>query len=615
MSDLKGYAGQLLDVDLTSGTTSVVPLDPEIARQYIGGRSLGIRLIMEEYGENYADIDPLGPEAVLGIFTGPFAAYGGAKTMACFKSPQNGAMFGSAVSGDTAAALRFAGYDGILIRGAASKPVYLYIENDTVEIREAQHLWGMTIPDTHKYLDKETPLRTEHLYIGPGGENLVKFAALMSAWYRAAGRGGPGAVMGSKNLKAISIQGTGPAPEVADMDTLMSYINGTADKNILSRMRDYGTAGGIFTTGNRQSSEPVKNWQSEWHNHSEISGQYLAADMWVRRHWGDYGCNASCSKLGRIQSGTYAGAVAELPDYEGGAYMGPNLEVYDIGGMSFLADLADQVGLDVIEAGNVLGFAAELYDREILTAEDFDLGEDAEGEPLVPAWGNAPAFEVLMNKIARREGDVANTLADGVYPAAQAFGEETMAYAVHVKAIAVGAHGVRSGKDFLTMGGPLAYGLQTQGGDHCSTVAGVESYTELSLVNDAVGNCLFWMTSINDETSTQSTLGWLNAITGFGVTEEELLNEMSPRWINLQRASIVAAGWAGPEGDRNPDRFYEPLPEGPDAGKKIDPAVEADVMQQAYAFRGWDENGVPTTETLEKYDLAFLDPIVAGMRA
>src|SRR5690606_27049320 len=121
-------------------------------------------------------------------------------------------MFASSVSGDTSATLKFAGYDGIFIRGKASKPVYLYIENDKVEIREAQHLWGLDVQDTHNFLEKETPQRTEYLYIGPGGENQVRFASIIANWYRACGRGGSGAVMGAKNLKAIAIQGTGPAP-------------------------------------------------------------------------------------------------------------------------------------------------------------------------------------------------------------------------------------------------------------------------------------------------------------------------------------------------------------------------------------------------------------------
>src|SRR5690606_29154367 len=217
-------AGQLLDVDLSTGTINKVPLDPQLVRDYIGGRALGIRLIMEEYGENYADIDPLGEEAILALMTGPYAGFGGSKMNACFKSPQNGAMFASSVSGDTPSALKFAGYDGIIIRGKARKPVYLYIENDKVEIREAQHLWGLDIPDTHNFLDKETPQRTEHLYIGPAGENLVKFGVIVANWYRAAGRGGSGAVMCWENMKVISINGCCDAPEVGDIDSLTAYI-------------------------------------------------------------------------------------------------------------------------------------------------------------------------------------------------------------------------------------------------------------------------------------------------------------------------------------------------------------------------------------------------------
>lgn len=613
MSDLKGYAGQLLDIDLTSKTSQVVPLDPELAREYIGGRALGIRMIMEEYGENYADIDPLGPEAILAIMTGPFHTYGAGKTTACFKSPQNNTMYASSVSGDAGGSIKFAGYDGIILRGQASAPVYIYIENDKVEIREAQHLWGMDVASTHRYLDKETPNRTEYLYISTGGENQVKFASIMANWYRAAGRGGSGAVMGSKNVKAIAIQGTRPAPDVADMETLVANINATADASANGYFTAYGTTGGIYSTGNRSSSEPVRNWQSEWHDEKQIQGQFFAADQWVRRRWADYGCTVSCSKLGRIQSGPYAGTPTELPDYEAGAYMGTNLGVFEINAISYLADIADKYGVDCIEHGCVLGFAAELYQRELLTLEDFDLGQDEEGNDIEPVWGNAHAFDLLTQKVVNREG-IGDILAEGTYPAALALseqlGEDVLPYAVHVKGIGVGAHGVRSGKDGLTRGRELAYGIQTQGGDHCNTVPGVEAYSEMSMINDTVGNCLFWGMSL----PTEQTLSWLNAITGFGVTEEELMGEMQPRWINLQRASVLMAGWTAAD-DRNPDRYYEPLPDGPDAGKKLDPTEEKSVMQQAYAFRGWDENGIPTTETLEKYGLSFLDASLAPLRA
>lgn len=618
MSELKGYAGQLLDVDLSTGKTQAVPLDPQLVRDYIGGRALGIRMIMEEYGENYVDIDPLGEEAILAIMTGPYAAYGASKMIACFKSPMNYGMFGSAISGDTPSALKFAGYDGIIIRGKASKPVYLYIENDKVEIREAQHLWGLDVADTHNFLDKETPNGTEYLYISQAGENLVKFGAIMTNWYRACGRGGSGAVMGSKNLKAIAIQGTGPAPDVADMDTLMNYINVTADHGLENAYRPRGTVYLIYTNANGSSAEPIRNWQAEWHDEKQVQWQFFAAEQWVRRYWADYGCTAACSKLGRIKSGQYAGAITELPDYEAGAMVGTNLGIFDINSMSFLADLYDKVGADVIEGGTVLGFAGELYERGLLTAEDFDLGTDEEGNPIVPEWGNAKAFELLTYKITNRQG-IGDVLADGVWQAALALseqlGEDVTKYAVHVKGIGLGAHGVRSGRGGRAANGigPIAYALETQGGDHGTTVMAVDNFRERTTVQDVVGACQFWSVPIPDETADQSTLGWLNAITGFGITEDELNEELVPRWVTLQRASTLLGGWTA-EDDCNPDRWYEPLPDGPEAGKAVDPAEEKAMLREAYAFRGWDENGIPTSETLKKYGLEFLDAPLAKLR-
>src|SRR5690606_15518441 len=272
-----------------------------------------------------------------------------------------------------------------------------------------------------------------------------------------------------------------------------------------------------------------------WHDEKQVQWQFFAADQWVRRYWADYGCTASCSKLGRITTGDYAGNIVELPDYEAGALVGTNLGIFDINGMAFMADIFDKLGADFIEGGTVLGFAAELYERGLLTLEDFDLGKDEEGADIEPVWGNARAFELLTRKMVNREG-IGDILAEGVYPASVALseqlGEDVTKYAMHVKGIALGAHGVRSTKGGRAAGGigPIAYPLETQGGDHGTTVVAVDSFRERTTIQDTVGCCQFWSVPIDDETADQSVLGWVNAITGFGITEDELNQELIPRW-------------------------------------------------------------------------------------
>jgi aldehyde:ferredoxin oxidoreductase len=593
MAGFPGYKGQLLDVDLTAGTSQAVPLDPKMARDYVGGRALGVKLLWDAYGANWANVDPLGPEAILLLMAGPLNCFVSGKTMAVFKSPLSGGAMGSAVSEDAAATMRFAGYDGIMLRGKANSPVYIYINDDTVEIRDAGDLWGKDVRETFDILREEDRL-ADVLYIGPGGENQVKFASVMSNWYRAAGRGGSGAVMGSKNVKAVVVNGTGPAPELADPENVyaaMDYLR-VETPFLSANMHEYGTTGGIFRTGNVASAEPVRNWQEEWHEQTQIQAEFFAAEQWVRRYWADYGCTVACSKAGRIKSGPYSGTPIELPDYEGGAYCGPNFGVYDINEISYLADRFDKWGIDVISGGNVVAWAAELYQRGILSQSD--LG----GVAL--EWGNADAFDKVIEMVAKREG-IGDTLAEGVLAASKIIGQDSDQYAVHVRGIELGAHGVRSGLDYTK--GLVSYALSTQGGDHTSIAF---PGTEMWLLEDTLVVCGF-------SNGPMDKVGFLNAVTGFGITEEELNTVMIPRWVALQRLGVYLSGWSHADA-HNPPRFYEPLPTGPQEGLAVDPEAEAQAVQEAYVAFGYDENGIPTTETLNRLGLSDLDSVFGQFR-
>lgn len=592
MSNIPGYAGKLLYVDLSAGTTEAVDLDPKMARDYIGGRALGVKLLWDAYGENWVDVDPLSPEAVLCLLAGPLSCFSGSKSMAVFKSPLSGGAMGSGVSGDYSATIRFAGYDGIVVTGAADSPVYLYVEDDTIEIRDAEYLWGMDVRETFDTIREENPLASV-LFIGPGGENQVKFASIMANWYRACGRGGSGAVMGSKNLKAIVVNGNGPAPELAEPEAIYDIMNTAREQQptLSANMHEYGTTGGIYSTGHDSSSEPVRNWQEEWHDEVQIRAEFFASEQWVRRYWADYGCAVACSKAGRIKDGKYAGTCIELPDYEGGAYVGPNFGIYNINDISYLADRFDKWGLDVISGGNVLGWAAELYERGIFDADDLN-GIELE-------WGNAEAFDKAIELIAKREG-IGDTLAEGVLAAANKVGQDTIQYAVQVRGIELGAHGVRSGMDYTR--GLVSYALSTQGGDHTSIAF---PGSEMWLLQDTLVVCGFW--------SGVDTLAMLNAATGFDITEEELNGVMVPRWVALQRLGVFLAGWTH-EDNTNPPRFFEPLPSGPAEGQAIEEEAEQAAVQEAYAAFGYDERGVPTTETLERLGLSDLEPVYARFR-
>jgi len=594
MAKIPGYAGQYLEIDLTSKSIKKVPLDQNLARYYIGGRAMSGKILLDTYGTNWAKVDPLSPEALLLFFTGPFAPFVASRMNVVFKSPLTLGIFGSHVSGDFHAEMRFSGYDGIIVKGKASSPVYVTIFDDKVEIKDASKWWGKETKETMELIMNEYGHQTSQLYIAPGGENLCKIACVMADWYRAAGRGGGGAVMGSKNLKALICKGNGPAPEVADQKKVDALTEWTRLNSAIVRQstHEYGTTAGIYTTGNTRSSEPVKNWQSEWHDQKQIQGVYFAAEQWVRRYWADMCCTVACSKLGRVKYGKRAGQIAELPDYEAGALEGTNLAVYDISDMVFLTDLPDRYGLDLISLGNVVGWACEAQEKGILTAAD--LG----GVQL--KWGEADGFAKLMELIAYRKGDIPKLLGDGLLATTKKLGKGAE-FAVICKGMELGAHGTRSLQDKDELG----YTVSAMGGDHVSTVI---ADREDRFVADSTGQCTFLGLTRDQEVEI------LQATTGFGITKDELEKQLVYRWTTANRIPLLLAGWTYKD-DVNPPRFYEPLPDGPYKGKFTDKTIEETKKQAYYKSQGWDTQGVPTTDTLKKCGLDAFDGALAPLRA
>ncbi len=589
---IPGYHGQLLEIDLTARSVKTVDLDPKLVRDYIGGRALGSKMLLDAYGTNWGKVDPFSPDALLVVMTGPYVGYIGCKVNFVVKSPASQGLAASQGSGDFGAELRFSGYDGIIFKGKASSPVYVTIFDDKVEIRDASKMWGKEIPATHQMIVDEHGNRTSQYYIGPAGENLVRYAAAMTEWYRAAARGGPGAVMGSKNLKAIVSRGTGPAPAVADQKRLlelMALYRTTAIFNRRSNI-EFGTTPGIYRTG-MGSTEPQRNWQSEWHDNRAVSAEMFAANQWVRRYWADYGCVVACSKLGRVKYGKRAGQICELPDYEAGALEGTNFGIYDIDDMAATTVRPDDLGFDLISLGNVCSFACEAQEKGILTAAD--LG----GIQL--KWGDADGFLKLMELIAYRKGEIPTLLGEGLEIASRKIGKGSEAFAMQTKGIEWGAHGVRA-----TTGFQWRYTVASQGGDHTSTA---NPAGEGSMFRDTVCMC-------SQGLSVDEMLEWLQAITGFGVSADELNKVMVPRWTTMTRISLLLGGRTYKE-DVNPPRFYTPLPDGPFKGKTVDPAVENEQKQTYYASMGWDKRGVPTTANLQQCGLSAFDGALAPLRA
>lgn len=601
----RGYAGKWLDVDLTREKIETITFKDEVLEKYIGGRGLAARVLWDRLGSNWSEVDPLGPENILTILTGPLTAiHPGARVCVSGKSPTGNGIIGSTTSTEFAAELKCAGFDGVFFTGQASNPVYLLITDEEVELRDAAHLWGLDGEKTIKTLNKEiidelssrkpdVGLWREPgiLYVGPGGENRVRNAPVVTKLFHAAGYGGYGAVMGSKYLKAIVAKGRGPLPEVFDQENTLRLWKETHQALISNdAFRRWGTGYAGYEVGANRSSEPIRNWQEEWHDNKSFGGPRFDTRYWVKRYHADFNCTVSCMAVSCIKTGPWKGDITDMPDYENEAYLGPNLGIYDAGDAIHLSALFDNLGLGTINTANTMGFAAELYQRGILTKEDLGFALE---------WGDAEAFTKLTHLITNREG-IGDILAEGTYRAALRIGQmkgiDLMPYVIHVKGITIGAHGTRSGQDYSK---DHCYAASVQAGDH-TAVAGMETWGFL----DSAVICAFAF-------SAELIWDFTKAVTGWDITQERWDNELGPRIFAIQRAALLEAGpdvfWDPDKDDDNPPRFYEPLPSGPYKGHTTDRNVVQEKKKEYFVSLGWDSRGIPTLERLRELGVEELD--------
>ena len=618
-----GYTGKFIDIDLSGGTVTETCFQEDLLRQYVGGRGLGAKILWDRLGSRWETVDPLSPENLFLALTGPLTGYfHGARICITGKSPQSNGIIGSTVSGEFPIELKCAGWDGIIVSGRASEPVFILIDNETVEIRSADHLWGMDSKTALKTYTRDVKAELDKryarygmqkepasIYIGPAGENLVRTAAVIQKWSHAAGYGGYGAVMGSKNLKAIVAKGTGPLPPVAHFKEVKALIRETEQLSYRkNRLRRWGTGYGGYEVGSNKSAEPVRNWQEEWHDEKTLGGNRFDFRYWVKRYWGDYGCAITCMKLAVIKAGPYKGAITDNPDYELEAYLGPNLGIFDAGAVIYLSSLLEDLGYSGINGGNVLAFATELFQRGILTKDD--LGG------LELGWGDTEALAELAKRIALRKGKYFDILAEGTYRAALKISEmkgiDTLPYAVHVKGVEIGAHGTRSGEDYTK---DICYACSVQGGDHTSTIK--DAYDDMVIVfQDSAVYC----NVIGWGTPALKGLDWrfFRAVTGWSTTEEEWKTKLGHRIVQIQRAAELLGGpdvrWDPVVDDDNPQRFYEPLPSGPFKDVTTDKDEVIRRKKEYYGLIGWDERGIPRSAVLKQLGLSDVDEVLEKLR-
>jgi len=425
-----GYMGKICVVDLDSGNIRDEVLDDRIYREYIGGEGLGAFIL---YNRQKAGVDALGPENILGVFSGLLTGCGvpsSARTTVVTKSPLTDTWGDSNVGGFFGPELKSCGYDGIIFTGASTKPVYLLITDEKTELRDASHLWGKDIVETTQSIQGELGGRKIRMAsIGPSGE-VVSLISSIIADGRAAARSGVGAVMGSKRLKSIVLSGRKKV-QTADPESIKKMRNDfirflkETDYFVIKRMREAGSCG-LVSIGIVTGIAPIKNWsesgEKEFPRHAEHDGDSVLRYQTARH--GCAGCTIACGGTLKVQDGPYKGVETRKPEYETLVAFGSLCLNEDLESIFKAQDICDRYALDTISAGNAVAFAIECFENDIIT--------EKETGGLRLSWGNAPAIITLLEQLAKREGFGA-ILSDGVKKAAEKIGRGSEKYAMHIK--------------------------------------------------------------------------------------------------------------------------------------------------------------------------------------
>jgi aldehyde:ferredoxin oxidoreductase len=625
----KGYAGKILRVDLTKRKTRVEAFERELARNFIGGRGINVKFLYEGVK---AGVDPLSPENKLIVGTGPLTA-----TLApcsgrwnyTTKSATTGILGDSNSGGHWAPELKFAGFDHIVIGGLSSKPVYIWIENDTIEIRDADHLWGRDTWEVTAGIQSELGDRSiQVMCIGPAGVNRVKYACPVNGLARAPARGGTGAVMGAKNLLGIAVRGTGMI-KLAQPREFLETVRGYFDKikeHGGARVRSiYGTP---FLT--QLANEP--GWLS-YKNIQECQNDEIAEKLsgesflegWVLKSKACFNCPIHCSHYYLVKEGPYAGTASEGLEFVSVLCFGLKTGVDYFPAILKANLMANRYGMDAGYLGDMIAWAMECFEKGILTEKDTD--------GLKLTFGNYEAMLLLIEKIARREG-FGDFMAENMITASAKLGQESKEYAHHIKGLTimpdirigygyalghatsnVGAHHLRG----AVMGeeGMLARGFSDEMAEKLFGTKQakdpfipdgkgktVQWYEQGTAIADCCGVCKF-------ATTPYANMGLLefcdfalllNQATGIDFTEEDL-KMVAERVLALERAFNAREG-LGRNEDTLPPRMWEPVPEGPQKGFQFSRVAWEQALDHYYHVHGWNDNGVPTRETLESLGLA-----------
>lgn len=613
-----GYNGKILRVNLSNGAISVEEPEESFYRRYIGGRGFVSYYLLKELK---GDEDPLGPENKLifatGTITGATLAGAGRNSVGA-KSPLTGGYGDGEVGGYWGAELKHAGYDAIIVEGKAEKPVYLWIQDGKVEIKDAGHIWGKTTGEVETIIKEELGDKSVRIaQIGIGGENLVRYACVINDLSHAAGRSGMGAVMGSKNLRAVAVRGHGKVA-MADETAVSNFVKWlVADLKVNPRAQGMGKNGtaGVVIPLNVSGGLPTRNFQrGVFEGAEKLSADVLNEKMLVKRR-GCYACPIRCKP--EVASGapynvdeTYGG-----PEYEAIGSFGSNCGIDDIEAVSKANELSNAYGLDVISAGVSISFAMECFEKGILTEKDTG-GLDLN-------FGNGAAMVQMVGMIARREG-LGAILAEGVARAAATIGNGAEEFAMHANKQELPMHSPR-----FRPGMGVGYAVSPTGADHCHNMWDNQFSQDTGRLKDLgvleplptqelspakvrmlvyghlwphILNCLSFCSFV--PLSSAKMVELIQGITGWNMNEWEL-NKVGERCITMARAFNIRAGRTKSD-DSLPGRFFTPFESGPLAGVALDEAAFNQAVVTYYAMMGWDDEGRPTPVKLQELGVGWI---------
>lgn len=600
-----GWTGKIIRVNLTEKSIKIEDLNMEDAKLYLGGRGLGSKILYDEVDPK---IDPLSPENKLIFMTGPvtgtYATCAGRFNVVA-KAPLTGTIGAANSGGHFGPELKFAGYDGIIFEGKADKPVYLHICDDLIELKSAEHLWGKDVFETTDLLLQENEKDARVACIGPGGEKQVLFATVMNDKDRAAGRSGMGAVMGSKNLKAVVVKGT-KSIKVANQDKFKAAAMDARGK--INENGVTGPGGGLPTYGtevlvnilNEVHGLPTRNWKdSRFEDGELISGEYLA-EKYLIRNKACFACSIGCGRVINIPDGKYKGIVAG-PEYEAAWAYGACCGVKDLNAINKANHVCNLLGIDPITMGATIACAMELYESGYITKED--LG----GREL--RFGDAESIIEWTELTGNREG-FGDIMALGSYRMAEKYGHPELSMSVKKQEMPA-----YDGRVLQGMG--LEYATSNRGGCHVRgyltspeilgipvkvdphTTEGkaplLKTFQDLTAVVDSSDICLFTTFAIG----LPEIAEMLRSVTGLEFSDEEVLRVGERIW-NLEKLFNLEAGFTRKD-DTLPERLLkEPVNSGPAKGKVVE--LEK-MLNEYYEVRGWDEESIPTDEKLEELSL------------